>query len=95
MSHAHHHAAEHGITRLILDVLPASSDVIGFYGRVGQRLLVSDVDRTPRLNGADFSAPACSNWRAIRPPSRPVAPVTAIAVMLLSNLGGVVTTGPT
>ena len=35
MSHAHHHAAEHGITRIILDVLPAGTDVIGFYHRLG------------------------------------------------------------
>lgn len=35
MSHAHHHAARHGITRLILDVLPARTDVIGFYRRLG------------------------------------------------------------
>jgi ribosomal protein S18 acetylase RimI-like enzyme len=31
MSHAHFHAAQHGITRLILDVLPARTAVIGFY----------------------------------------------------------------
>ncbi|MGH3254350.1 MAG: GNAT family N-acetyltransferase, partial [Streptosporangiaceae bacterium] len=35
MSHAHHHAAQHGITRLILDVLPARTAVIGFYRRLG------------------------------------------------------------
>jgi ribosomal protein S18 acetylase RimI-like enzyme len=35
MSHAHHHAARHGITRLILDVLPARTTVISFYRRLG------------------------------------------------------------
>lgn len=35
MSHAHHHAAQHGITRLILNVLPARINVIGFYRRLG------------------------------------------------------------
>jgi GNAT superfamily N-acetyltransferase len=35
MNHAHHHAAGHGITRLILDVLPARTAVIGFYRRLG------------------------------------------------------------
>jgi ribosomal protein S18 acetylase RimI-like enzyme len=35
MSHAHHHAARHGITRLILDVLPARTAVISFYRRLG------------------------------------------------------------
>jgi GNAT superfamily N-acetyltransferase len=35
MSHAHHHAARHGITRLILDVLPARTAVISFYHRLG------------------------------------------------------------
>ncbi len=35
MSHAHHHAAEHGITRVILDVLPTRGHVIGFYRRLG------------------------------------------------------------
>jgi len=35
MSHAHHHAAQHGITRLILDVLPARTTVISFYRRLG------------------------------------------------------------
>jgi hypothetical protein len=34
-SRAHHHAAQHGITRLILDVLPARTDVISFYRHVG------------------------------------------------------------
>jgi GNAT superfamily N-acetyltransferase len=35
MGHVHHHAAQHGIARLILDVLPASTAVIGFYRRLG------------------------------------------------------------
>jgi GNAT superfamily N-acetyltransferase len=35
MSHAHHHAAWNGITRLILDVLPARTAVISFYHRLG------------------------------------------------------------
>jgi GNAT superfamily N-acetyltransferase len=35
MSHAHHHAAQHGMTRLILDVLPARTTVTGFYCRLG------------------------------------------------------------
>jgi len=34
MSHAHHHAAQHGTIRLILDVLPARTAVIGFYRRL-------------------------------------------------------------
>ena len=35
INHAHHHAAQHGITRLILDVLPARTTVISFYRRLG------------------------------------------------------------
>jgi hypothetical protein len=35
MNHAHHHAVRHGITRLILDVLPARTAVISFYRRLG------------------------------------------------------------
>jgi GNAT superfamily N-acetyltransferase len=35
MRHAHHHAAQQGMTRLILDVLPARTAVIGFYRRLG------------------------------------------------------------
>jgi len=35
MSHAHQHAARHGMTRLILDVLPARTAAIGFYRRLG------------------------------------------------------------
>jgi ribosomal protein S18 acetylase RimI-like enzyme len=35
MNHAHHHAAQHSITRLILDVLPARTAVISFYRRLG------------------------------------------------------------
>ena len=35
MSCAHHHAARHGMTRLILDVLPARTAVISFYRRLG------------------------------------------------------------
>jgi GNAT superfamily N-acetyltransferase len=35
MSHAHHHAARHGMNRLILDVLPARTNVISFYRRLG------------------------------------------------------------
>jgi ribosomal protein S18 acetylase RimI-like enzyme len=35
MNHAHHHAAQHSITRLILDVLPARAAVISFYRRLG------------------------------------------------------------
>jgi ribosomal protein S18 acetylase RimI-like enzyme len=35
MNHAHHHAAQHGITRLILDVLPTRTAVVSFYRRLG------------------------------------------------------------
>jgi GNAT superfamily N-acetyltransferase len=35
MSHAHDHAARHGMTRVILDVLPARTAVISFYHRLG------------------------------------------------------------
>jgi GNAT superfamily N-acetyltransferase len=35
MSLAHHHAAGHDMTRLILDVLPARTAVISFYRRLG------------------------------------------------------------
>jgi GNAT superfamily N-acetyltransferase len=35
MSGAHHHAAQHGMTRLILDVLPARTAAISFYRRLG------------------------------------------------------------
>ncbi len=35
MSHTHHHAARQGMTRLILDVLPARTAVISFYRRLG------------------------------------------------------------
>jgi GNAT superfamily N-acetyltransferase len=35
MNHAHNHAAQHGITRLALDVLPARTTVISFYRRLG------------------------------------------------------------
>jgi N-acetylglutamate synthase-like GNAT family acetyltransferase len=35
ISHAHHHAARHGITSLILDVLPARTAVISFYRQLG------------------------------------------------------------
>jgi GNAT superfamily N-acetyltransferase len=35
MTHAHDHAARHGMTRLILDVLPARTTVISFYRRLG------------------------------------------------------------
>lgn len=35
MGAAHQHAAQHGITRLILGVLPARTGVIGFYRRLG------------------------------------------------------------
>jgi ribosomal protein S18 acetylase RimI-like enzyme len=35
MSNAHHHAARNGMTRLILDVLPARTLVISFYRRLG------------------------------------------------------------
>jgi ribosomal protein S18 acetylase RimI-like enzyme len=35
MSHAHHHAAQQGMTRLVLDVLPARTAVISFYRRLG------------------------------------------------------------
>lgn len=34
MSHAHHHAAQQGMTRLILDVLPSRAAVISFYRRL-------------------------------------------------------------
>jgi hypothetical protein len=35
MSHAHDQAARHGMTRVILDVLPARPAVISFYRRLG------------------------------------------------------------
>jgi ribosomal protein S18 acetylase RimI-like enzyme len=35
MSNAHHHAVRNGMTRLILDVLPARTAVISFYRRLG------------------------------------------------------------
>jgi len=35
MRQAHHHAARHGMTRLILNVLPARTRVISFYRRLG------------------------------------------------------------
>lgn len=35
MGQAHDHAARHGMTRLVLDVLPAREAVIGFYHRLG------------------------------------------------------------
>jgi N-acetylglutamate synthase-like GNAT family acetyltransferase len=35
MRHAHHHAAQHGMTRLILDVLPARTHVVSFYRQLG------------------------------------------------------------
>jgi GNAT superfamily N-acetyltransferase len=35
MNHAHHHAARHGIDRLVLDVLPARPSVIDFCRRLG------------------------------------------------------------
>jgi GNAT superfamily N-acetyltransferase len=35
MSHAHDHAARHGMTKVILDVLPARAAVISFYRRLG------------------------------------------------------------
>jgi len=35
MRHAHHHAGQHGMTRLILDVLPARTHVINLYRQLG------------------------------------------------------------
>jgi len=35
MSRAYHHAAQHQITRLIRDVLPTRTSVIGSYRRLG------------------------------------------------------------
>jgi GNAT superfamily N-acetyltransferase len=35
MHHAHRHAADHGFTRLVLDVMPARTHVIDFYRRLG------------------------------------------------------------
>jgi N-acetylglutamate synthase-like GNAT family acetyltransferase len=35
MWHAHHDAAQHGMTRLILDVLPARAHAISFYRQLG------------------------------------------------------------
>jgi ribosomal protein S18 acetylase RimI-like enzyme len=35
MQHAHHHAASHGFTRLVLDVMPTRTHVIDFYRRLG------------------------------------------------------------
>jgi ribosomal protein S18 acetylase RimI-like enzyme len=37
MGQAHHHAARHGITRLVLNVLPARTGAIGFYRGLGYR----------------------------------------------------------
>ncbi len=34
MSHTHDHSARHGMTRLILDVLPVRTAVISFYRRL-------------------------------------------------------------
>jgi ribosomal protein S18 acetylase RimI-like enzyme len=47
MSHAHHHAAQQGMTRLILDVLPARTAVIGFYRRLGYTETGSHVTESP------------------------------------------------
>jgi ribosomal protein S18 acetylase RimI-like enzyme len=38
MSRLHQHAAEHGFTRLVLDVLPERTGVIEFYRRLGYRV---------------------------------------------------------
>ena len=35
MRHAHQHAAQHGMTRLILDVLPARTQALSFYRQLG------------------------------------------------------------
>jgi ribosomal protein S18 acetylase RimI-like enzyme len=35
MNHAHRHAARHGYTRLVLDVMPSRTQVIDFYRRIG------------------------------------------------------------
>jgi len=35
LSHAHHHAARHGMTGLVLDVLPARTAALSFYRRLG------------------------------------------------------------
>jgi GNAT superfamily N-acetyltransferase len=35
MNRAHDHAARHGLTRLVLDVLPARTAVLSFYPRLG------------------------------------------------------------
>jgi ribosomal protein S18 acetylase RimI-like enzyme len=35
MDHAHRHAAQHGFTRLVLDVMPTRVHVIDFYRRLG------------------------------------------------------------
>lgn len=35
MDHAHRHAAAHGFTRLVLDVMPGRVHVTGFYRRLG------------------------------------------------------------
>jgi ribosomal protein S18 acetylase RimI-like enzyme len=35
MHHAHHHAAEHGFHRLVLDVMPTRTHVIAFYRELG------------------------------------------------------------
>lgn len=35
MEHAHQHAAQHGLTRLVLDVLPTRTAAISFYRRLG------------------------------------------------------------
>jgi GNAT superfamily N-acetyltransferase len=35
MNHAHHHAARHGIDRLVLDVVPARASMIDFCRRLG------------------------------------------------------------
>jgi len=54
MGHAHFHAAQHGITRLILDVLPARTAVIGFYRSLGYtetRTLPHPITRPHDLHG--------------------------------------------
>jgi ribosomal protein S18 acetylase RimI-like enzyme len=35
MHHAHQHAAEHGFTRFVLDVMPSRTHIVDFYRRLG------------------------------------------------------------
>jgi ribosomal protein S18 acetylase RimI-like enzyme len=43
MGQAHRHAADHGFTRLVLDVMPTRTHVIAFFRRLGY----ADADPLP------------------------------------------------